>query len=555
MRRVTVAGWIFAGMLAFTATACSDGPAEQEADDTGLRPIEESPDGADTTEPDASRVDTGRGAGEPDTSADDQDDSECDGRVCDNCVACRFKQPDERTCQTDGDDRPARCEDNPAEFAAWGPGSVLTHLEITSENARNCCFNIDGSKNRSPDNQLGQVAAALPFDVDREIKERLATEDFATLMEHADLRDLEGTQSFDSNVYVGYFANADTGDYLRNVEEGCNLATEDCTTEASSGKEFLVSPESFDQGTHPQVQFHPAELDDGDYEAGPSRLVLDFGVRGIGALVLRIYGATIEADVDTLESDVDGDGVVIDNGKLGGYVLLKDIVDLVNNLLEPCDCLDNPPKAIQYPGTSEGDPDLFPDECVTGDAPAGECELTCAEMVEQQADQCGGSSGLVCEDAGQICSFIGGLPDLADLDSDNDGQIDALSIGAIFEMKGARIAGVADYVKMPDQQYRGGVRLDRVFTNEPGWVVVYGERSQSEESIVGYERVEPGNHTDLTVEMSAEDWENYLSNLRVVLHRDDGPQSGTFEPAEDSKAKRHPDMSGFVSDGSEIWLE
>jgi hypothetical protein len=554
MRRVTVAGWILAGILGFAATACSDGPAEQEADDTGLRGIPKNADVADSTEADVSEVDTEQDSGRADTS-EDEEDSQCDGRVCDNCVACRFKQPTERTCEMERDDRPARCEDNAAEFDDWGPGSVLTNLEITSESARNCCFNIDGSKNRSPDNQLGQVAAALPFDVDREIKERLATEDFATLMEHADLRDLEGRQSFDSNVYVGYFANADADDYLRNVEEGCDLAAEDCRTEGSSGKEFLVSPESFDRGAHPQVQFHPAKLDDGDYEAGPSRLVLDFGVRGIGALVLRIYGATIEADVDTLESDIDGDGVVVDNGKLGGYVLLEDIVGLLNNLLEPCNCLDTPLKAIQYPGTPEGDPDLFPDGCATGEAPDEDCELTCADMVEQQADQCGGSSGLVCEDTDQICSFIGGLPDLADLDSDNDGQLDALSIGAIFEMKGARIGGVADYVKMPDQRYEGGVRLDRVFTNEPGWVVVYGERSQSEESIVGYRRVEPGNYTDLSVDLSADGAENYLPNLRAVLHRDDGPQAGTFEPGGDSKAKRHPDMSGVVSDGAEVRLE
>lgn len=550
MRRWMVDRFVLALLVGVGVIGCDVDPPESDGDAAGEDVRERLDDTGPSIDTDEAPGDTvATETGTEDTAGvgeDTGDDASCDGRVCDKCVACKFKESADRSCDMD-EERPSRCEADPVPYDDWGPGSVLTSLELTSDAAQQCCFNIDGSKNGSPDNQLGEVAAALPFDVDREIKERLTTGGFATLMEHQGLDSLEGSQTFDSNIYVGYFANADSSNYLRNVASDCDLAREDCAVEASSGKSFLVSPESFDAGTHPQVQFHPAELTSGQLAGGPSRIVLNFGVRGVGAIVLKIYGATIEADVDTLASDLEGDGVVVDNGKLGGYVLLADVVTLLNNLLAPCDCLDNPERAIRYPGTSEeGDPDLFPDDCS-----GGNCELTCADMVRQKADNCGAGSGLICEDTDRICSTVGGLVDLADLDSDNDGQLDALSIGAIFEMKGADIAGVADYINVPDQALGddGTVTVDRVFANEPGWVAVYGNPSLSPDTVLGSTRVEPGNHTDVGIAVSGV---SETTGVRAVLHRDDGPQSGTFEAGGDTKVQRYPEMSGYVSDGAEI---
>jgi len=512
-----------------------DAATDTVAEDTAEPPGETGPPGDSTSD------DTGADTAAAD-AVDGTDADECDGRTCDECVACKFKEASAPSCGDE--DPPERCEAEPTSFA-WDPASALTHIEIASSEAKDCCFNIDGSKDGSADNQLGEVADALPFDVDREMKERLVTGAFATLMEHQGLESLEGTQSFDGNVFVGYFADDQSSEFLRNAESDCDLATEDCAVETSSGESFRVSPESFDDGTHPQVQFHPAELEDGRVTGGPSRLVLNFGVRGIGSLVLRIHGATIEAEIDREASDLAGDGVVVTNGKLGGYVLLKDVVALLNNLLTPCGCLGNPEVAIRYPGTSEGDPDLFPDNC------SGDCALTCTEMVRNQADDCGPNSGLICRQTDQICSTVGGLVQLADLDSDNDGQLDALSIGALFEMTGARIAGVADYIAVRDQLVRGGAGLlvERAFANESGWIAIYTDSSLSPDSVVGHREIAPGDHSDLSVDVP--DLEEN-TGIRAVLHRDDGPQSGTFKPEEDSKVKRYPEMSGHVADSADV---
>ncbi|MFB6350787.1 MAG: hypothetical protein ABEN55_00855 [Bradymonadaceae bacterium] len=544
MRRRIATGWMVVLALSAWSVGC-DGDPPQDAEDAAMEdtlrqredttPDDDSGDVVEDTAPVAPDSTDGGGT--------EEDISGCDGRVCDNCVACKFKNSTERSCSDN--QPPQRCDADPTTYGDWGASSVLTHLEVSSDAAKDCCFNIDGSKDGSPDNQLGEVAGALPFDVDRELKERLTNGGFATLMEHQGLKSLSGSQTFDGNIYVGYFANADSSNFLQNTESECNLARQDCSVESSAGESFLVSPESFDDGTHPQVQFHPTELNDGALTGGPSRVVLNFGVRGVGSLILDIRGTMIEGDVVASASDLEGNGVTIENGRLGGYVLLKDVVTLLNNLLTPCDCLGNPEAAIQYPGTSSGDPDLFPDNCS-----GQECQLTCTEMVEQRASECGAGSGVICEETERICSTVGGLVQLADLDSDSDGRVDALSIGAMFEMTGAKIEGVADYVSLPDQPLgNGSVAANDAFANEAGWLAVYDDRSLSPDAVVGHTRVEAGRHNRVSVEVSGV---SETTTLRAVLHRDDGPQTGTFEAGEDTKVKRYPEMSGYVSDDAEI---
>jgi hypothetical protein len=514
-----------------------DASVEQDTttgEDAGMDAGDEDPD--TTPDPDTDE-------GDNDAMADTGGDDGGGGGSCASCVSDEFKDDTVRNCSDQADERPARCDEDPTQFTDWGPGSVITNLELTSDEASDCCFNIDGSDDGSVDNQLASVLGFLPTNIDASIGQNLADGEFVVLNEHAGLTDLGQSEDFNVNFHLGEFGSETASNYVQKADSSCSFDETNCDLESSSGEDFLVNPESFDEGTHPQAQVEPATITNAEVGAGPGNVLLNLSIPDVGSISLDIRGAKIEASVDEQASDLAGDGVVLTDGKLGGYVLMKDVLGLINNLFSECGCLNNPDQAIVGYDTSSDDPDLFPDECAKENPPEGECSLSCTDEVQSNTDSCGSGSDEICKQAGTLCGATSLLSTARDLDVDGDGQLDAVSIGAIFEAAGANIEGIADYVTVSDQSVSGGeVTVDRVFANQEGWVAIYDDNSLGSENLLGSAEVSAGFNEDVAVSIDSISSEQ---QVWAVLHGEDG--SGSFEADTDPLAKHYSGMEGSIS--------
>ncbi len=534
------------GLFAAVAVGCQDGefaqtsgPGQATDDGGGAADVPEAGD-RDAAEADAADRRDGGGAADGGT---------CER--CPSCVACEYRDNPERSCRAPDADSPPRCEAEPTEFAGWGPGAVLTGLEVGTERAQECCFNLDGSEDGSPDNEVGALLADVDFEIDRMIKRGLLYEDYVGLAEFDGLSALDQSEPFTVHGYLGYFGSPDASSYVEKADPDCDLETADCELQGRAGERFWINPESLEEGARSQVQFEPAEVADSRLEAGPGDVSLDLIIRNLGRVVLEVRGVHVEADIDAEASDPEGDGVVVADGKIGGYVLLEDVIALLNGLLASCNCLDNPEEAIEVPNADSEDTDPFPEACESGEAPEEDCRFSCADEVLAETNRCSRRASRVCREADRLCALLNVLPGLADLDADGDGQLDALSFGARFEATGARIAGVGDYVRANDQRpgEDGELAIERVFASEPGWLAVYTSQTLEADTRIGHARLEAGSSDGFTVSTS-----EYEPGQRVwvVLYRDDGDREGVFEPEADSPAKRYPEASGVVS--TSLWV-
>ena len=558
VRRTLIAGTAVLLAAGFSLTACDGGGGQEDPEDTWT---------ADAPGEDTGAEDTG---GDEDTSGGDDDTSMADdtssggddtsgggdadgGDKCFNCVDEKYKVEKIVNCSEDADEHPERCDvEKPEEYSDWGPGSVISNFELTSEDAKECCFNIDGSEDGSKDNGLATLLSFLPgANIDVEVKQSLVNGEFVVLNEHQGLTSLDQSEEFAVNFFLGEYGSDTASNYVTKVDSDCSFEEgSSCELMTSAGETFLINPESFDDGVQPQAQLTPATISGTDLDAGPGVVVLNLNVAGLGTLGLRINGATIEAQVDKDASDLAGDGVTVTDGKLGGYVLLKDVVGLINNLMNSCDCLDNPTQAITVPSDDASDPDLKPDGCYDDTLPEEDCEITCKEEVEMKTGDCGDNSPGVCPESGTVCSSIGLMTDTADLDVDGDGNKDALSIGAIFELTGAKIDGIADFVKASDQTVGGSneVAIDRVFANEGGYVAIY-EQGQDGAigNLLGSQWIDAGNTNDVTVTLDSS--LGGETDVWAILHKDDGDTDMTFEEDKDSKVKLYEAQTSYVSTG------
>lgn len=469
----------------------------------------------------------------PDTSEDDAE-SLC---AAPGCVDDRFRVETERGCQVDGEARPERCDADPTSYDGWGLASAVSRVEFQSERARECCFNLDGSEDGSVDNAFGELAADLPIDVDRQIQANLAAGTFVALGEYQGLQDLDAQEQLEGiNIYLGVFGSGSAGRYIRKADQDCQFTETACELQTTPGERFLVDPTILEQGIHPEVHFPDPSLEGSTLEAGPSELVARFSIPGLGRHALRVRGATFEATVDRQASSV-GEGLVIEEGRIGGYILIRDLLDLLNGIVGHCNCLGRPDRALTYPTQDSDDPDYTTRACQQGTAPDEECRVQCKpELVD--LDRCSQIDNMACGRFPEFCLIVDSLTGRADLDTDGDGQLDALSFGAIYEMTGARIDGVANFLRANDRRVEteGELSVDRVFSNRAGWLAAFAP-SGGELDLIGHTRIGPGNHVDRGIELPPD---VDARSVLLVAYADDGPEPGTFEPDQDSQLRTHP---------------
>ena len=362
--------------------------------------------------------------------------------TCFNCVDPTYYSGDPVDCS--GGSALPRCTKQPA-GTSWGPASVITRFEVTSPAAKSCCFNLDGSQDGSIDNGFATLASFLPgADLDRRIKKAMVDGDFALVAEHQGLSSLNPSGQFTMNFMFAGCSSAANSGFVTKQDSNCNFGQSDCAVTAKHGSRLKVDADSFAGGTQALSRVDPSSIASSTLDAGPGIVLLNMSLFGIGETALPLYGATIEGTVDTQASQLQGDGVVVDDGKIGGYILIKDVIWALDRRLSDCNCLGNPSTAIDVPSTSTSEPDLKPDGCYDGSLSGSQCEIECTQTVDSKTSNCGSNAPEICANAGTLCSSIGLLTDTADLDVDGDGNKDALSFGALFEMKGARIVGVSN---------------------------------------------------------------------------------------------------------------
>jgi len=184
----------------------------------------------------------------------------------------------------------------------------------------------------------------------------------------------------------------------------------------------LIDPLSIDAGVQPKAYVPNGTLAANKIAAGPGKIVINIELFG-SELALAISGAQLTANVDAANSDLTT-GVALTSGKIGGYVKVSDIIDAVNVFAATCTCSGLTGDLVTY------------DEATTSATCNG--DLTAAQTACETAGE--DSCVSIISNCGLLTQ---GLPLFTDIDSDNDGTPDALSLGATFTAAGAKINGIA----------------------------------------------------------------------------------------------------------------
>ena len=196
------------------------------------------------------------------------------------------------------------------------------------------------------------------------------------------------------------------------------FALEDADGDPTTKDAFIADRDSFIEGTQsPLIQFLGASVSGGALEAGPANFQLTVPLGEI-ALAITITNAQIEADLTE-----DSLGIATSNMTMAGVVSLRSVVDALNAFLrsEQCSCLGLEGPLIDL---SLG---AGPQSCV------GQFDdATCAEEGQD-----------LCSTIASACLLV--MPVLdgqTDIDLNNDGSPDALSVFIRLELTGTQITGV-----------------------------------------------------------------------------------------------------------------
>lgn len=378
-----------------TLAACGDdGTGGQNANNNGADAGDAGEDGDDDPQ------DGGNEDGGGDDECTEGEGDCASGEVCEDgeCVV------EEIGCDTD--DPPERCEQS-FDDTDWGPMSLVDELAI-ADTDEECCFDFDGDdQNENAVAELLGLAGEGAGEVNDTIAENIDEGELNLILEHDGLEDPAEDDEYATNFYLGVYED----------------------------DALMIDPTSLDgydeeeeTGTYPVARMPEAELSDGQLTAGPGTINLSLELFEGTPLDLSIQQAELEAEVDEDNSSAE-DGVALTDGKLGGVVGVIDVYDEINTFAENCDCLE-----------IEDDEDLITyDEDDLSQATT-ECNLpddgnTCSEEDDAEAP---------CYTLGDFCSELTFLPQVADIDTDDDGDEDALSIGATFGAEGTTVEGIGE---------------------------------------------------------------------------------------------------------------
>lgn len=340
----------------------------------------------------------------PDDEESCTEDSDCGGSYV--CVdeACVFEyysgvwQCDEdhqlncvsRHATCEDPDPPTRCFAYPDSFA-WQPASIVTILTLASDE---CCRDIngDGENDNAVVSLIEAMQGASVEDFNTHWATSIANGELILVLEHDGIDD-----PVDSNQYV------------LNVLEGSSATT--------TG--VAIDTGSFEQGSHPRWFFPEAQVSDGELAAQLGTMNLQYNF--IAPMETPVHSVVLTGNLSA--PGIIEDGLAITGGLLSGVILLEDFTGSLNEVAKNCACLDNPDSLLLFDPTDS----------------SGECAM---EDVDPIYDDCWDAGEDHCAALLQICSQVGFLPMIADIDTNGSGYNDAMSIGMTIKADPILIDGV-----------------------------------------------------------------------------------------------------------------
>lgn len=400
------------------AEVCDDG---EDNDEDGATDCEDTDCAAA-----ANCVEAGNCADEIDN--DGNGDTDCDDAACADDEACA--ECGEGTIFVNGN-----CVDTGLTPETYVPSDFVSYVNTLaipqSGTDAECCFDFNGDG--EVDNALSSLVDLLgglagDIDVETLINDALSEDDIAILME-----------------WTRWAADPSEADFslwlASNDVDGDGAPDQDFADRVAGDGIFVLETESFDadNGTGSFIQFNRTSYEGTALDAGPSRFELSIPIPGIfeEPLELTIENARITGDMEETDGaiasipetlDTDGEDVTYGGAELGGVVLLDQVFGILDDLARDCSCVDG------IDGSS----------AVLEFGDNGETYTAACVQTPGDASACTEDDGILCEQLSLVCTFAGSIPSLvADVDVDNNGVDDALSVGLRLGWVGASLADPA----------------------------------------------------------------------------------------------------------------
>ena len=294
----------------------------------------------------------------------------------------------------------------PDDIAFSDVGSWVDSIVIGSGDADDACAtDLDGDG--VVDNGLGKLLNQLKplvgdFDANGVIAENIANGSMTLIFDWAGLDDTFAGDA--SGVTMRGFFGEDADDDAAN-----NLAGDG---------EYYVNPDSFIEGTDVSlIHFADVEIAGGAFTAGPAPFSLSLPL---------FEGITMDVDVaNTYIGGAgvahNGTGVEVSDGTIGGVIPMEQLYGALNLYVEAnCDCL----------GIEQGVSLItYLDE---------NTKAQCAPVNSICTDEDG-----FCGQIGQFCAVAVGVIK-ADIDSDDSGEEDGISVGLYYTAQSGTILGLME---------------------------------------------------------------------------------------------------------------
>jgi len=299
--------------------------------------------------------------------------------------------------------------------------SYVTEIKVVTApvgapTANDCCFDFtdDGKNDNALGNLLNNALVLQAFNVNMTLEEQIADGGLVLLLETLNVTNITASSGVTVNGFYGADGDADVAN------------------NAFGTSPFIVNPSSFATGTaQPIIAFTDATIASSTLTAGPSIFRLSIPLLG-ASLDLAINGTRFESSVEEGELGLDK-GLAMggaDGGKLGGYVGMRDLAAAFNTYLNAeCTCVSKKNDALEYVTVNTGaTSETLNVNIKDGTACTGVDEDTCK------------TAGDALGDFGAI---LGGLL-TPDIDANEDGVKESLSVGVRLKATSATISGVAE---------------------------------------------------------------------------------------------------------------
>lgn len=361
---------------------------------------------------------------------------DCDDPLCSDDEACPELCSNEDDDDADGDvdcddsecAEVPRCTETPVGPDDYEFSEQLSYFNyiLYPPPGAPCCF--DFTDDETPDNNLLTVLNLLPdYEAQLEMNAVVNAGDLGILIEWTELpEDLEAGGTANFNVFR---AHPTAPEPIR-----VNPPTPEDNAWRDGNGTFQVTADSFD-ALGPRIRFRDAAVADGVLTGGPFTLNLTVPIDPLGlSLDVTLYGAQMEAAIQTATYDSGPDGLVtvpddsgevtLPGGRIGGYVLMDDILGFFNEAAIECGCAT--PFGSEHPLLTYG-------ERATPRGYAIACNWSPLEPGDSTFS-CGIDDSPLCDNLASMCTVLALAPAFLDVDSNRNQIKDALSAGLYFEM-------------------------------------------------------------------------------------------------------------------------